>query len=44
MSAMPKPLSVAAFLDWEEQQEWRYEFEGVVAEAMTGGTQAHARI
>lgn len=44
MSALPKPLSVDEFLAWEERQELRYEFDGVAAEAMTGGTAAHARI
>jgi Uma2 family endonuclease len=44
MSALPKPLSVDDFLVWEERQELRYEFDGVAAEAMTGGTRAHARI
>lgn len=44
MSALPRLLSVDKFLDWEERQELRYEFDGVAAEAMTGGTQAHARV
>jgi len=44
MSALPRPLSVEDFLAWEEKQELRYEFDGVAAEAMTGGTTAHARI
>ena len=44
MSALPKPLSIDEFLPWEERQELRYEFDGAAAEAMTGGTLAHARI
>ena len=44
MSAQPKPLSIDAFLAWEERQDLRYEFDGVAAEAMTGGTLAHARL
>ena len=44
MSALPKPMSPEEFIAWEERQELRYEFDGVAAEAMTGGTTAHARI
>jgi len=32
------------FLAWEEGQDLRWEFDGVTAHAMTGGTLAHARI
>ena len=39
MSALPKLLSIGGFLDGEERQERRYEFDGVAAEAMTGGQQ-----
>jgi Uma2 family endonuclease len=44
MSTLLKPMSVDDFLVWEELQDLRYEFDGVAAEAMTGGTQAHARV
>ena len=44
MSALAKAMSLDEFLDWEERQELRYEFDGVAAEAMTGGALAHARI
>jgi Uma2 family endonuclease len=36
-----KPLTVRAFLSWEETQELRWEFDGVQPVAMTGGTVAH---
>ena len=42
--ALRQPMTVAEFLDWEEGQELRYEFDGVRVEAMTGGTFAHDRI
>lgn len=42
--ALRQPMSVAEFLDWEERQELRHEFDGVRVEAMTGGTYAHDRI
>ena len=42
--ALRKPMSLAEFLEWEEQQPLRYEFDGVAAEAMTGGTAGHADI
>ena len=42
--ALRRPMTVAEFLDWEERQELRYEFDGVRPEAMTGGTVAHDRI
>jgi Uma2 family endonuclease len=38
------PMSVAEFLEWEDRQELRYEFDGVQAIARTGGTVAHAVI
>ena len=37
-------LSMPEFLAWEEQQELRYEFDGLHAIAMTGGTNVHAAI
>ena len=42
--ALRQPMTVAEFLDWEERQELRHEFDGVRVEAMTGGTYAHDRI
>ena len=42
--ALRQPVSIADFLAWEEQQELRYEFDGLQAYAMTGGTAAHALV
>jgi Uma2 family endonuclease len=42
--ALAEPMTVEAFLAWEERQELRYEFDGFQPRAMTGGTFAHARI
>jgi Uma2 family endonuclease len=42
--AVRKPMSLAEFLVWEETQELRYEFDGVLPVAMTGGTAGHATI
>jgi len=42
--ALRKPMTLAEFLEWEERQPLRYEFDGVGPVAMTGGTLAHARI
>jgi len=42
--ALRKPMTLAEFLEWEERQELRYEFDGVGPVAMTGGTFAHAAI
>lgn len=39
-----KPMSLAAFLEWEERQALRYEFDGFQPVAMTGGTAAHGAI
>ena len=38
------PLTMEQFLNWEERQELRYEFDGLGVRAMTGGTSAHAKI
>jgi Uma2 family endonuclease len=35
-------MTLAEFLEWEERQELRYEFDGFQPFAMTGGTAAHA--
>jgi Uma2 family endonuclease len=42
--ALRKPMTLAEFLEWEERQDLRYEFDGVGPVAMTGGTFAHAAI
>ena len=42
--AVRKPMSFAEFLEWEERQELRYEFDGVEPVAMTGGSLRHAAI
>ena len=42
--ALRRPMTVDAFLEWEERQELRYEFDGERAVAMTGGTGNHAGI
>ena len=34
-------MTLAEFLDWEERQELRYEFDGFQPVAMTGGTLRH---
>jgi Uma2 family endonuclease len=39
-----KPMSLAEFLEWEDRQELRHEFDGIAAVAMTGGTARHAAI
>ena len=44
MSALPKPMTLDDFVAWEERQELRYEYDGIDARAMTGGTETHAVI
>lgn len=39
--AVRPPMSLAAFLVWEERQDARWEFDGVRPVAMNGGTVAH---
>lgn len=39
-----KPMTVAEFLDWEERQELRWEFDGFEPVAMAGGTEQSAAI
>jgi Uma2 family endonuclease len=36
-----KPMAMADFLEWEERQELRYEFDGFEPVAMTAETFAH---
>ena len=42
--ALQRPMTLAEFLDWEERQELRYEFDGFQPVAMTGGTARHEAI
>ena len=42
--ALRKPMTLAEFLEWEERQPLRYEFDGVGPVAMTGGTYGHSTI
>lgn len=42
--ALSQPMTLAAFLAWEERQESRFEYDGVGPVAMTGGTFAHEMI
>ena len=42
--ALRKPMTLAEFLQWEEGQPLRYEFDGVGPVAMTGGTYGHSTI
>jgi Uma2 family endonuclease len=42
--AVRKPMTLEAFLAWEDRQELRYEFDGFQPVAMTGGTRTHAAI
>ena len=37
-------MTLAEFLEWEERQPMRYEFDGVGPVAMTGGTYGHSTI
>ena len=42
--ALRKPMTLAEFLEWEEGQPLRYEFDGFGPVAMTGGTYGHSTI
>jgi Uma2 family endonuclease len=42
--ALQRPMTLAEFLDWEERQELRYEFDGFQPVAMTGATARHELI
>lgn len=42
--AQMKPMSVAAFLAWEQEQSGRFELVGGRPVAMTGGTRAHDEV
>jgi Uma2 family endonuclease len=43
-TAMRQPVTVEAFLEWEEGQPTRYEFDGFHVFAMTGGSANHATV
>jgi Uma2 family endonuclease len=42
--ALHQPMTLEAFLAWEEQQELRWEFDGLQPVATTGGTSEHSAI
>jgi Uma2 family endonuclease len=42
--ALRKPMTLAEFLQWEERQEHKYEFDGTRAVAMVGVTIAHSTV
>lgn len=42
--AQQRPMTLVEFLDWEERQELRFEFDGFRPVAMTGGTLRHEAI
>ncbi len=42
--ALRKPMTLPEFLQWEERQELKYEFDGFAPVAMVGITAAHSRI
>src|SRR5579863_6616170 len=45
MSAvLQRPMTLTEFLDWEEKQDLRFEFDGFQPVAMTGGTVGHEAI
>jgi Uma2 family endonuclease len=44
MNLAVKTTSLAEFLEWEERQDLRYEFDGVAPVAMAGGSAGHADI
>lgn len=43
-TALNKPMSLAEFLEWEERQPTKYEFDGIGPVAMLGVSEAHALI
>ena len=42
--AQNRPMNLAEFLEWEERQEFKYEFDGFEPVAMLGVTWAHSTI
>ena len=43
-AAASRPMSLSEFLDWEREQELRWEFDGTGPVAMNGGSIAHSEI
>jgi Uma2 family endonuclease len=43
-TALSRPMSLAEFLEWEERQPAKYEFDGFGPVAMVGVSEAHALI
>ncbi len=43
-TALRKPMTMAEFLDWEQRQELKHEFDGFQPVAMAGGTLAHSAL
>jgi len=43
-AALQVRMTVDEFLDWENQQELKYEFDGFEPLAMSGGTETHATL
>jgi Uma2 family endonuclease len=43
-AALHRPMTVEAFLEWEEGQPTRFEFDGFHPRAMTGGSAGHSRV
>ena len=43
-TALHRPMTVEAFLEWEEGQPTRHEFDGFQPRAMTGGSADHSRV
>jgi Uma2 family endonuclease len=41
---MREPMTIEAFLAWEQRQELRWEFDGFAPVAMTGGSNEHEMI
>jgi Uma2 family endonuclease len=42
--ALRKPMTLAEFVEWEERQSLRYEFDGVDPVAMAGGSVRHVQV
>ncbi len=43
-TALRKPMTMTEFLDWEQRQSTKHEFDGVQPIAMAGGTLAHSAL
>ncbi len=43
-TALHKPMTMTDFLNWEELQPTKHEFDGLQPVAMAGGTRAHAQL